>query len=215
MERIDIEHCRQRNREDHLARYEFATSFVSGKRVLDLACGTGYGTKMLRDAGADVLGVDISDDVIEENREEYGDYFEQCDITTFSSDPFDVIVCFETIEHIKDYKTAIANLRKLLKHDGMLIISSPNRRLTEPLFGKKCVSFHEKEFIPSELSEAIGVHGFMCIKQYGQRLQPKLPFKFLRIIYRLLMKPHHNASAKVQLIMPHYEGRYFLLTAIL
>ena len=209
MDRIDIESCSRRNAEDHIERYVFARKFVKGKKVLDIACGTGYGTQMMLEAGADVLGVDISEDVIAENKQKYGDHFMVGDIVDFSHDTFDIIVCFETIEHVDDFRMALMNLHKLLKPCGTLIISSPNRRITEPLIGKPTVDFHVREFTPDELKREL-THRFTIKGCYAQRLQPKIPCKLLRTLYGKIFRPQHNASPEVKEVGSK-EGRYFIL----
>src|SRR6266571_2896502 len=91
----------------HVQRYKFAAPFVQAKRVLDAGCGSGYGAKLLRGAGAsEVVGVDISHEVIEIARKQYsedGVQFLQDDCQSLSrvSGRFDVIIAFESIEHFE------------------------------------------------------------------------------------------------------------------
>jgi 2-polyprenyl-3-methyl-5-hydroxy-6-metoxy-1,4-benzoquinol methylase len=98
---------------DHLARYEFSKKFCRGKKVLDASCGSGYGTAMIREVANYVYGLDVSEDAIEYAKENYsqnGIEFKVCDLDTldlkktngaFGTNNFDVIVSFETIEHLK------------------------------------------------------------------------------------------------------------------
>jgi 2-polyprenyl-3-methyl-5-hydroxy-6-metoxy-1,4-benzoquinol methylase len=115
----------------HIERYDFAASYVRGGTVLDCACGVGYGTQRLADAGAGtsrVTGVDIDGAAIAYGRANYGEggaEFLCADATTFDSDPFDLIVSFETIEHVPDPEALIDNFRKLLKPGGILVASVP------------------------------------------------------------------------------------------
>jgi SAM-dependent methyltransferase len=104
---------------------------------LDIACGTGYGTKMFHDAGAEsVCGVDISPDAIAHAREHFGAPRAQSmegDICEFGNENgADLICCFETIEHVLDPVAALRNLRRLLDPAGILVISSPNRPVHAP-----------------------------------------------------------------------------------
>ncbi|NLG07087.1 class I SAM-dependent methyltransferase [Candidatus Peribacteria bacterium] len=212
-DRIDITSCSKRNRDDHIARYTFACKYAKGKHVLDIACGTGYGTDMLRKSGAAVLGVDISQDTIKKAKQKYGDYFATGDIRTFQSkQKFDMIVCFETIEHISEYHEVIQNLYSLLKKNGRLLISSPNKRITKPLIGKPMVSFHAQEFTPKELTfllnEKFTVQGY-----FAQRQQPRIPCKIARSIYGKICRPQHRASPVVTKVHPWNEGRYFIVLA--
>jgi ubiquinone/menaquinone biosynthesis C-methylase UbiE len=124
--------------EEHLLRYELACTLVQGKNVLDAACGTGYGSKMMAIAGAaSVASVDIDPDSIQLAKTEYHDdkiQFMTADVCAlpFQTNTFDIVVSFETIEHIPDGDTWIKESWRVLKDDGLLLISTPNRHLTSP-----------------------------------------------------------------------------------
>ena len=118
---------------EHVQRYEFASShqYAKGKRVLDIACGTGRGSRLLAEMGcaAEVIGCDIEADAIRYARTRNAHPhlgFLVCDALTFHSDtPFDLIVCFETIEHLCNPEILLRNLAALLKPEGRLFISTP------------------------------------------------------------------------------------------
>jgi len=108
---------------DHLNRYRFATDYASAAaRALDIACGTGYGSAILKDAGAgSVTGVDLSVEALGHAQKHFGREgvtFTTGDITEFDAEPFDLITCFETIEHVADAAAALTNLRRLLREGG-------------------------------------------------------------------------------------------------
>lgn len=206
---------------DHLARYNFACRFVNGKRVLDIACGTGYGADLLASAGADhVDGVDLSEEAIAYCKSRYIRehlHFMNGNICDFNSvKKYDVIVSFETIEHVEDYSKALANIFELLSVGGILIISSPNRLITSPHL-KSCneklkSGFHEREFTIPELSTACEENGFKVRDDaiYGQRLQPYFSNRIRQIIYEWFAKPKKRSSPLVTELhgkMP----RYFIL----
>ncbi len=116
--------------EIHLARYQTAASYVSGKRVLDIACGTGYGSQMLRLAGAtSVVGVDLSAETIRYAKHHYqtpGVEFLCADAENFEwPEQFDVIVSFETMEHLHHPKRFLERLYSLLVPGGKLVLSVP------------------------------------------------------------------------------------------
>ena len=117
----------------HLDRYRFALERVAEKRVVDLACGTGYGTKLLRTEGhADfVAGVDICPEAIAYASEKHADaqvkyIVGDVGATCFDDGNFDVVVSFETLEHVEDDTGLIDEFHRVLKPGGMLICSTPN-----------------------------------------------------------------------------------------
>ena len=115
----------------HLARYEFAVGHARPGRLLDIACGAGYGTRYVADRREDLaaVGVDISDDAISYARDRYGNArvrFVAADAFQFS-DPegFDTIVSLETIEHLPDAERFVSHLASLLRPGGVIVGSVP------------------------------------------------------------------------------------------
>jgi SAM-dependent methyltransferase len=210
---------------DHLERYKFACKFANEKSVLDIACGVGYAGPMFIQSGAvSYHGVDINDKLVEYAKDNFASEligYSVGDICTFKIDKkFDLISCFETIEHIKDYKTAIKNLYDMLNPGGTLLVSSPNRPVTSPncntLNDKPSNEFHTQEFIPEELLFLLRENGFLVDKNnlYGQRQRKKV-YKnryWRKIIYTLLGNPDINTSptvSPVKSLLP----RYFVILA--
>lgn len=140
---------------EHLARYHWASTFCEGRRVLDAGCGVGYGARMLKQAGAsEVLAVDISEATIEvaSNDVPEGVVCEVADLRALSlpDDSFDLIVCFEVIEHVEEQDRVLDELARVLRPGGLLLISSPNRGHYVP--GNP---HHHHEYVPSELRAAL------------------------------------------------------------
>ncbi len=140
---------------EHRARYWWATALVTDKKVLDAACGTGYGASILADAGASaVVGIDRAAHVIEFARAQAQEpaTFQVADLLDlpFANGTFDVAVCFEAIEHVDPPERALDELCRVLLPDGVLAISSPNRRVT--LGGNP---HHHHEFTPDELESVL------------------------------------------------------------
>jgi ubiquinone/menaquinone biosynthesis C-methylase UbiE/allophanate hydrolase subunit 1 len=136
---------------------------VANKCVLDVACGTGYGTNLLSKVAANVNGIDISNDSISYAKKKYRSkklQYSQGDVCQlpFEDASFDVITSFETIEHIDQYQQDLAmkEFQRLLKPEGILIISTPN--LDSDLYKDVENEFHVKEFHFAEFKEFIGVY---------------------------------------------------------
>jgi ubiquinone/menaquinone biosynthesis C-methylase UbiE len=110
---------------------------VKGKRVLDLACGEGYNTRILARKGAKVVGVDFSKELIglakeRENEEKLGiEYYvsDAADLRDFSSDCFDVVTCSMALMDIEDYENAIREVARVMKKEGRFVFS-----ITHPCF---------------------------------------------------------------------------------
>src|SRR5579862_7166095 len=144
---------------EHWHRYAFARQFVGGCHVLDAACGEGYGTALLGAVAATVVGVDIDADAIAHAAARYGitdrvRFLEgSCADLPLADAAFDVVVSFETIEHVEaeDQSRMLAEFARVLKPDGLLIISSPNRRLYSDVRGY-VNEFHRRELYRNELA---------------------------------------------------------------
>lgn len=210
---------------DHLERYKFACNFAGNKSVLDIACGVGYSGPMFIQSGAEsYYGVDINEKLVGYAKDNYASEvirYSVGDICTFKIDKkFDLITCFETIEHIKNYKTAIKNLYDLLNPGGTLLISSPNRPVTSPkcssMNDKPSNEFHTQEFVPEELLLLLNENGFSADKNnlYGQRQRKKVyRNRYIRkIIYTLLGNPDIKKSPELTKVVDKIP-RYFVIVA--
>jgi O-antigen biosynthesis protein len=162
---------------EHLHRYAYAATFVKGKRVLDLASGEGYGSKMMSDAGAlSVTGIDIDDKAIEHAQSRYGSANVQFLKGSISAVPipddhsFDVIVCFEAIEHIQDHDQLLQEVKRLLRPDGLFIVSTPNK-LTYHDEARDENPFHMKELYFDEFQKLLTTY-FGNVSFLGQRAHP-------------------------------------------
>jgi SAM-dependent methyltransferase len=141
---------------EHVARYAFARRYADGKRVLDAGCGTGYGSAELAQSADEVTGVDIAADAIEYARQNYplpGLRFleSSCTAVPFPPESFDLIVAFEVIEHLGDYRAFLAECARLLTPEGLFIVSSPNKRYyAETRAASGPNPYHEHEFEAGE-----------------------------------------------------------------
>ena len=140
---------------EHLARYRWVAPLVRDKRVLDAGCGTAYGSAILAGANAtEVVGVDHDAAVLESVRPSMpGNVsLEAADVRNLphADGSFDVAVCFEVIEHVDDPEDVVAELRRVLRNDGLLVVSSPNRGVYPS--GNP---HHKREFLPDELAKML------------------------------------------------------------
>jgi ubiquinone/menaquinone biosynthesis C-methylase UbiE len=137
---------------EHVHRYAFACRFVAGKRVLDIACGEGYGSSALQKAGASqVIGVDISDSVCSHARMKYGVDARAgtAERIPLPDKSVDVVVSFETIEHVRNPGSFLDESVRVLSPQGMLIISTPNKEIYDvgtPANPHHCSELTEQEF---------------------------------------------------------------------
>jgi 2-polyprenyl-3-methyl-5-hydroxy-6-metoxy-1,4-benzoquinol methylase len=159
----------------HLKRYEFARPLCSGKDVLDAACGVGYGTAYLAESARRAVGVDVDGDAIAYARERYARAnveFVQQDLAEldFPDASFDVVCSFETIEHLGGPEAFLAHAARLLRPEGVFVVSTPRAEET--------TSTPENPFHTVELSladfEALLGRFFGAVEIYGQhRIQTR------------------------------------------
>lgn len=153
-ERLLPEHYRGRLvHAEHLARYRLATQLAGAKRVLDAACGEGYGAAMLHAAGSErVTAVDLDPATVAHVRERYRVEAQVADVRSlpFGDDAFDLVVCFETIEHVQEPERALDELARVRAPGGLLMISTP-------VAGQYLVEneFHVREFEHDEFLAAL------------------------------------------------------------
>lgn len=153
-------------RRDHVARYELAEVIASGSRVLDIACGVGYGSNLLAKRGAVVVGVDRSKEAIEYAAQHYAHEnctFIRSEVDDYDSEqPFDAAVCFETIEHLHDPLPLLSKLRRLAP---ILFASVPNEAVF-PHEGK--IKFHFRHYTREDFAALLAAAGWEVTGWYGQ-----------------------------------------------
>jgi SAM-dependent methyltransferase len=143
---------------EHLARYAFASRLARGKRVLDAGCGAGYGSAELAEMAERVIGVDVAPEAIAYAREHYTAPnlgFEQASCTALPAGDasYDLVVAFEVIEHLEDWRGFLAEARRVLTSNGQLVVSTPNRLYyTESRGVEGANPFHVHEFDFSEFN---------------------------------------------------------------
>ena len=158
---------------EHWHRYHFASRWVDGKQVLDLACGEGYGSALLARRASRVTGVDISQQAIDHARRAYASLANaefiagSCVKIPAPDASFDVAVSFETLEHIAEQEAFLAELARVLKPEGVLIVSCPNKAEYTDKRGTRN-EFHVKELYRDELADLVS-RRFPHMQWYGQK----------------------------------------------
>jgi SAM-dependent methyltransferase len=160
---------------EHRARYTFAARFTAGRRVLDVACGTGYGTPHLLAGGArSVVGVDRDGPAIAYARQRYGGPAisfvagDACDPPV--NGPFEAIVSFETLEHLDEPVRFLETCHRLLvRPGGILLVSTPYRHRVN-VDGSPKNRFHRQEWRTEEFRELLAPL-FAGVELYGQALK--------------------------------------------
>lgn len=165
---------------EHLWRYRFAAERTRGRQVLDMACGSGYGSHFLATQGGaqQVTGIDIDPDAIRYARLRYPQdnlHFRQGNACApCPGKRYEVIVSFETIEHVPYPDRLLASLAQMLSEDGVLYISSPVRRGGR-LQDAPANPFHVREWTTEEFTALLG-HCFHTIDAFGQNWLPRERF---------------------------------------
>jgi SAM-dependent methyltransferase len=158
---------------EHWHRYCLVQPLARGLAVLDAACGEGYGSYILARGAREVVGIDIAADAVAHARSRYTApnlrYIEgSCTALPLADASIDLVVSFETIEHLQEQREMLAEFRRVLAPAGVLVISSPN----QPVYsegGKNVNDFHVRELTRAELA-ALLMPLFAQQRWYCQRI---------------------------------------------
>jgi len=151
--------CRRPLIYEHLHRYALAFGLAKSKRVLDIACGEGYGANLLARVAAKVIGVDLDADAIVHAKAKYPRRnlrFIQgtCLAIPCEDHSIDLVASFETIEHISEHDAFLSEIKRVLVPGGILVISSPHKaeyqKVSEP-----ANPFHEAELDHDEFVQLL------------------------------------------------------------
>jgi len=180
--------------QEHFNRYQFVINFIKNKHVLDAACGTGYGSEFLLTNGAkSVIGLDRSKSAISFAKNNYKNpnlKFKVGNVekTPFKSKTFDVICALEILEHLSNPMDFLLECQRILKPDGCLIISTPNKN--NSLITTTFNPFHEHEYFISEFKQFLKPF-FNKTNFYGQNIQEDKKSKQILIENELVEMPIH------------------------
>lgn len=159
---------RTHNEQAHLARYEWAAAQLSG-RVLDVACGTGYGAALLSER-CETTGIDNSPEAVRHARSSVPSarfLLHGLPSIPLPDASFDAVVSFETVEHIPDDRAFLTEVRRVLRPDGLLLLSTPNKDVTSP-DGPPANPFHVREYLIHDLTRLVTGSGFQEVEVFGQ-----------------------------------------------
>lgn len=183
----------------HQARYEFAQTWSHGRSVLDVACGTGYGSEQLSLGADSVTGLDI-----DHNSVDYARWYcaqrPNCEFAVgdalslpFPNSRFDLVVSFETIEHVRTPEIFVAEVQRVLRSGGNFIVSTPCRSMLSAfrLHREHINEFHQKEFSRLEFV-ALLKNSFLQVTLYTQRFTNPAYYRsrnyhFLALLSRRLL----------------------------
>jgi ubiquinone/menaquinone biosynthesis C-methylase UbiE len=181
---------------EHLHRYALALSLVKDKEVVDLASGEGYGSNLLATVAKKVVGIDISNEAISHAKNKYSS--DNLEFTVGSvekipvkSNSVDVFVSFETIEHHDKHEEMMLEIKRVLKKEGILIISSPDKLNYSEKTNQKN-QYHIKELYTNEFQELLSKH-FKNIQ-----------LLFQKNIYASLIVPDQETNG-----FNEYSGSYY------
>jgi len=222
VERVFPEQVQYELWQEHLSRYFFASKFVASKIVLDVACGTGYGTDLISKTADIAIGVDVSREALAYAKKHYGKKTNTAFVLSdacylpFRANVFDVAVSFETIEHIDNPELFLQQVACVLKLHRPLIISTPNSQAS-PRRETPQNPFHLREFNIKEFARLLSLD-FKNLQFYGQNyysiktwlflfLGDHMPLSF-KILFRKfnknLSKQHIQKIGLPQIIDPVY-----------
>jgi O-antigen biosynthesis protein len=158
---------------EHLHRYLFSEQFVTGKVVVDLGSGEGYGAKILAGRARRVIGVELDSLSVAHSRLHYESQnlsFVEGSVLRLDQledDSVDVAVCFEVIEHLSSHEQLLSEVARVLRSDGLLIMSTPDREVYNRELGH-VNPYHLKELDRAEFAALLSIH-FPHVAMYGQR----------------------------------------------
>ncbi|HWD63809.1 MAG TPA: glycosyltransferase [Solirubrobacteraceae bacterium] len=158
---------------EHLHRYMWAAQWVEGLRVLDLASGEGFGAAILADTAASVVGVDIDPLAVKHSRLNYGSaklQFEVADareLADLADAEFGAVIAFEMVEHLEDHAKLMAEIKRVLRPQGLLIMSTPDRGSYAGARGE-ANPYHVRELDAREFERLLNGQ-FAHMRLWGQR----------------------------------------------
>lgn len=187
----------------HLASYRFAQQYTTGRRVLDLGCGSGYGSALIAEGARDVVAVDVSPDAVRYAAEHYArpnldhQLIRPGQALPFADASFDVVLSFQVIEHVVDDAAYVAEAKRVLRNSGILMVITPNRNVRLLPGQKPWNRWHLREYDAASLSSLFPSDHFDTGMQYmtaseriaGMELKRYRRLKWLTLPFTLPFVP--------------------------
>ena len=159
---------------EHWHRYHWISSFVANKVVADLACGEGYGSALLSQSAKQVIGADIDTETIASAQKKYHDLnnllYLNADVldSKIDENSIDVVVSFETLEHLDEHDLLLNEFKRILSESGVLVLSTPDKAVYSG--NETHNEFHIKELYEKEFRQLVENH-FSHVIYFGQQFQ--------------------------------------------
>lgn len=203
----------------HSRAYEQVALYAEGKKVLDLGCNTGYGSRILKASGAEVVGVDVSPEAIAVARQKYGQegiefYCTDGGKLPFAEHSFDIVTTFQVIEHLIDHTQFLTEILRLIRPGGRVVFTTPNGPMRLHPGTKPWNPFHVREFSADELQRLL-LKYFAKVELLGLfAVKPlyAVEYERIRIIReraRIKQSPEGASIAgRIKLFLLHLEAEF-------
>jgi SAM-dependent methyltransferase len=154
----------------HEAAYGFAAPVVAGRTVVEVGCGEGYGAAALAGSARQVVGVDYDAVTVAHAARAYADVqFVRANLAALPipTGSVDVVTTLQVIEHVWDHGEFIRECRRVLRANGTLLVTTPNRLTFSPGLDTPVNPFHTREFTALELTQLLTRNGFAVADVFG------------------------------------------------
>lgn len=161
----------------HEAAYQFALPYATGKQVLEVGCGEGYGTDLLGSRADGIVGIDYDSATVAHAARTYPSvHFVRANLAALPvpDRSVDLLATLQVIEHVWNHPEFVRECRRVLHPDGLLLVTTPNRLTFSPGLNEPVNPFHTVEFTGAELANLLVQCGFRVERVLGLHAGPRL-----------------------------------------